>query len=254
MKIRPRDERAWKAHESENDDEWSVGKPSYEKPALILVVVGVLVALAIVSFAILYPYLEENYFGAAPVWHPFSGIFDSSGQFISESCSLSGLQPILGGIAGIGRIVPTSVVACGFHGGTYLGHFGTDCNTTPTGVIPSVNGTEIPYGGCVLSLAPLNITINGLFKVQSNGSMPIYVNQKIVANITSTATWKSNRCTITINNQTKADGPLTCLYLGTPYTSSDFVATCNIGTPIQVDGIPIPNGGCNLVRSETVSR
>ncbi|HZW85026.1 MAG TPA: hypothetical protein VFE91_03880, partial [Nitrososphaerales archaeon] len=112
MRIRPRPGRAWRVAESEDEEDWSVKPPSYEKPALILVVVGVLVAVAIVSFAILYPYLEENYFGPAPVWHPFSGVFESSGQLASESCSLSDLQPVLGGVAGIGKLTPNSVVTC----------------------------------------------------------------------------------------------------------------------------------------------
>ena len=217
-------------------------------------VVGILVAVVVVSFAVLYPYLEENYFGPAPVWHPFSGVFSSSGQLASESCSLSDLQPVLGGVAGIGRVTPNSVVTCNFHGGAYLGHFGTDCNINPTGVIPSINGTEIPYDGCVLSIAPLNITINGLFAIGSNGSMHIYVNQKIVANVTGTPVWKANRCTMTVNNLTKADGPLTCIYLGTPFLASDFIQTCNIGIPIEVYGMPVPTGGCSLVRSENVVR
>ncbi|HZW84721.1 MAG TPA: hypothetical protein VFE91_02310, partial [Nitrososphaerales archaeon] len=115
-------------------------------------------------------------------------------------------------------------------------------------------GTEIPYDGCVLSIAPLNITISGLFTVRSNGSIHIYANQKIVANVTETATWKANRCSMTVNNQTKSDGSLTCIYLGTPFMVSDFVQACNLGTPIEVYGMPVPTGGCNLVRSEIVVR
>jgi hypothetical protein len=220
-----------------------------------LVAVGLAVVVAVASLVVAYPFLEEEYFGPAPVWHPFSGVFDGSGQLASEGCSLKDLQPVLAGVGGIDRVTATSVVVCSFHGTSYVGYYGTDCNLNPTGPIPSINGSQIPFDGCVLSTAPLNYTFTGIFNLdaKSNNSIQIYSAQRIIANMTPAQSWKTYGCSLKTDNMTKSNEPLACRYMGVVYLASDVLQTCNLGTPIQVYGVPIPSGSCNLERSETVS-
>jgi len=76
----------------------------------------------------------------------------------------------------------------------------------------------------------------------------------VVANITTTASWKNYRCSMTSDNKTKTIEPLSCYYLGVPYTTADVVTVCEFQTPIQVNGVAIPQGACMLQRSETLVR
>jgi len=216
------------------------------KIAVGALVVGLLVA----SLAFLYPYLEANYFGPAPAWHPFTSVFSVTGQVTSDSCSVGDLQPVVGGL-GV-ELTVRSVVTCSFHGAAYLGYFGFDCNVSPLGPPRSVNGSQIPYEGCILGQAPLNYTFVGLFSSgpRTNGSIAIYSNDKVVANITATQAWKSFSCSLRSDNATKSNGPLTCYYDGEQYLGVGVLQSCDMLNPVQVNGVPIPNDSCNLERSD----
>jgi hypothetical protein len=221
---------------------------------LALAAVAIILGISIASLVVVYPYLEEQYFGPAPIWHPFGPVFTSSGQLASESCSLENLQGVLQGVGGYGKLSANSVVLCSFHGATYEGLFGTDCNLTPTGPIPSINGTLIPYEGCVLSTAPLNYTFTGIYTLgaKSSESIAVYSNRTIVANMTPTETWKSFHCSLTSDNVTKSNGAITCEYLGVLYAAGSITQRCNLGTAIEVYGVPVPVAACNLDRSDRV--
>jgi hypothetical protein len=234
-------------------EEWRVGPRSHRRALVAIAVGALIVGLLVASLAVLYPYLEANYFGAAPVWHPFNSVFSSSGQVISDSCSVKDLQPIFGGMGA--EITVWSVVSCSFHGATYLGYFGFDCNVSPSGPPRSINGSLVPYEGCVLGQAPLNYTFVGVFSLglRANGSTPIYSNEKVVANITATQAWRSFSCSMKTDNISKSNGPMTCDYDGAQYSSTAILQSCDILNPVQVNGIPIPNDSCNLQRSDLAS-
>jgi len=218
-------------------------------------IIGIAAVLIVASLIALFPstFLEE--FGPAPVWHPFGGVFSTSDELTSEDCSLGNLVPVIGGLNG-GTMTPQSTVSCSYHGQNYQGVVGTDCNLTPTGPIPSINGTLVPYDGCVLSYAPLDYIFSGLFNMTeraTNASLAVYSNQAVLANITTTVAWKNYHCSMTSDNRTKTNGPMSCHYLGIPYSTTDVVAACNFQTPIQVNGVAVPHGACMLQRSEAVA-
>ena len=220
----------------------------------VAIAVGLILVLAVGTFVVLFPSVLLNRFGQAPVWHAFGGVFSSSGQLASEDCSVQNTQPILGGINGGQQLTPESLVVCSFRGQTYQGVIQTDCNLVPTGPIPSINATLIPYDGCVLSYAPLNFLFQGLFNVtrKANGtSVAVYSDQVILANITTRSGWKDSRCSMVSDNITKTNGPLVCYYLGIPFSGSNLPMACNFGIPIQVNGVPVSQGSCMLQRSET---
>jgi len=220
----------------------------------IIAIIAIAAVLIIGSLAVRFPSTFLGEFGPAPVWHPFGGVFSSSGELASEDCSLGNLQPILGGTAAQ-RMTPQSTVSCSYHGQNYQGVIGTDCNLTPTGPIPSINGTLVPYNGCVLSYAPLNYMFSGLFNLTAkatNASLAVYSNQAVLANITTTTAWKNYHCSMASDNRTKTSGPMSCYYLGIPYSAIDPVTVCEFRTPIQVNGAAMPQGACMLQRSEPV--
>ena len=238
----------------EDIDEWVIPHRSISRRTMIAIV-AIVVILIVGSLVVLFPsaFLEE--FGPAPVWHPFGGVFSSSGDLASEDCSLGNLQAVIGGLNG-GRLTPLSTVSCSYHGQNYQGVVGTDCNLTPTGPIPSINGTLVPYDGCVLSYAPLDNLFTGLFNLTStatNASLVVYSDGAVLANITTTAAWASYRCSMTSDNTTKTNGPMTCYFLGIPYSVTEPVQVCKFNTPIQVNGVAIPEGACMLQRSEVLS-
>src|SRR5271157_4791721 len=132
--------------EGSASSDWTVGH-SNRRALILLIAAAITVGIVVASFAILYPYLEENYFGPAPLWHSFDGVFTSSGQLAMESCSVGDLQPVLAGVGGVGRLQPMSVVSCSYHSSSYVGFYGFDCNSNPSSQVPSVNGSEVPYEG-----------------------------------------------------------------------------------------------------------
>jgi hypothetical protein len=234
-------------------DEWIIPHRSISRRT-IAIAVGITIVLIIGGLVVLLPSTFLGEFGPAPVWHSFGGVFSSSGELVSEDCSVGNTQPILGGINGVQKIVPQSTVSCSYHGENYQGVIGTDCNLTPTGPIPSVNGALIPYDGCVLSYAPLYYQFAGLFNLTAkatNASLVVYSNQAVLANITTTAAWKSYHCSMTSDNKIKTNGPMLCFYLGIPYSTTDPTTVCYFRAPIQVNGVAIPQGACMLQRSET---
>lgn len=235
-------------------EEWKVGTRSHPR-ALIAIAVGVLVVgLLVASLLVLYPYLEENYYGPAPAWHTFNPVFSSSGQVVSEACSLNDLQPILGGVGGVGRPTQTSVVICSFHGASYSGYYGYDCNQPPSGLTLSVNGSVVPPDGCVLGQTPLNYTFVNLFTFgpKTNVSIAIFSGDKVSANLTLTQSWKSFACYIRTNNITRSNGPLSCQYLGVKYLATDVLQACDITRAVRINGNPIPQDSCNLERADLV--
>jgi len=221
--------------------------------AKIALALGVIVIVVGVSTYAALPSIE-SYFGPAQTWHSFSGVFDSQGQLATESCSMQNFGP---GFVGIGHtITAATIVVCTYHGASYTGYYDTDCNVVANGPAYSINGTVIPFDGCVLSVLPLNNIFSGLFTLNSkqmNDSIQIYSNQKVIANMTPSLNWKEYRCSLVTDNVTKTNGPLTCAYSGTPYLASDVVQDCNLGTPIQVNGVPVPQDSCNLQRAEAVT-
>jgi DnaJ domain len=236
----PRPEEAWR------------GEPRSHRT---LIALGLVAAVAIVVAALFAsPYLVQQYYGPAPVWHSFSGVFDASGQLTKEGCSLQNVQHVINGYGSV--ITATTVVACSYHGSPYTGYYGTDCNLQASGRIPSINGTLVPYNGCVLSTAPLSSIFSTIFTLggKTNSSIPIYSNRVVIANMTPTDNWSAYRCSLTSDNATRTDGPLICTYLGVRYEAANILQLCNLGTPIQVNGVPVPSGSCNMQRSEVVSR
>jgi len=237
------------------DDDWVIPR----KPIgwrTIAVVVGLAITVGLGAFVVITSPAFRSEFGPAPVWHSFGGIFSNSGELVSEDCKVGNTQPILGGINGVQKMTPESTISCSYKGEDYLGVIGTDCNLTPSGPIPSVNGTLIPYDGCVLSFAPLNYLFTGLFITTTranSGTLTVYSDNAIVANITIGTAWKNFQCSLASDNMTKSTGSLACSYLGVPYVSTNFTTACNFGNPIQVNGVAIPYGGCMLQRSETTS-
>jgi hypothetical protein len=238
----------------EDLEDWLIPRRPISRRTIIAII-GIVAVLVVGGVVVLFPSTFLGQFGPAPVWHPFGGVFTSSSDLASEDCSLGNLQPILEGLNGA-KITPQSTVSCSYHGQNYQGVIGTDCNLTPTGPIPSINGTLIPYDGCVLSYAPLNYMFSGLFNLTAkatNTSLAVYSNQAVFANITTTAAWKNYRCSMSSDNMTKTNGPMSCYYLGIPYSITEPVAVCDFQTPIQVNGMAIPRGACMLQRSENVA-
>jgi hypothetical protein len=228
-------------------------KPSHRR-AFTLIAVVLVTVVALGSLVVILPYLTQESSGPAPVWHRFDGVLDADGLLVSESCSLQNVPEVLNGIA-IGRPLPTSTVICSYHGATYTGYYGKDCSLIAAGPMLSVNGTLVSFGGCELSLAPLNYILAGIFRLgsRSNHTIAIYSNQRIIANLTPAGNWTTYHCSISANNVTKANGPLKCIYLGVPYTAPSVLQNCNLGTPIQVNGVTVPRDSCNLERSEIVT-
>ena len=231
--------------------EWGVGH-SHRRALIALAAGAIAIGILVASFAILYPYLEENYFGPAPLWHSFNGVFTSSGQLATESCSVGNLQTVLVGVGGVGKVVAESVVSCSFHGSSYLGFYGFDCNSSPSAAAPTVNGSDVAYEGCILGLAPLNYTFSGVFTLGpgKTNATTIYSSGKDIANITLTHSWSSFGCSMATNNVTKVDGPLSCLHEGVKYVGYPVTDRCGVLAPVMVGRQSIPIGSCNLERTD----
>ncbi len=187
--------------------------------------------------------------GPVPVWHSFPGVFDGSHTLASEDCEL---QHTLPGIQGIptDNIGPQTTVTCAFHSTSYIGYVMKDCDLQPTGPIPSVNATLVPYLGCELSYAPLQSVFSGLFVANANGSIPVYENSKVVANISLASTMGPQGCSYHPASVARVNGVFVCNYMGIAYVATNIIQDCNVGTPIQVNGVPIPTGGCMADRGE----
>ena len=216
--------------------------------------VVVAAVIAVASVVVLVPAIEQEYFSPAPVWRTFDGVFDSSGTLVLEGCSLQNTQQVIPGI-GIGRAVESTIVICSYHGGTYTGYYGTDCDMLAAGPVVVVNGAAVPLGGCELSLAPLNIVLHEVFTLGkgSNRTIAIYSNGQAVANMTPTGNWTAYDCSLKTSNLTRTDGPLSCTYMGTPYEASDVIQNCNMGPSVTVNAVTVPRNSCYLERSEVVS-
>jgi len=221
---------------------------------LVLACVAIVAVIIVASFAVAVPMLEENYFSPAPVWRTFGGVFDNSGTLVLEGCSLQNTQQVLPGI-GIGRAVQSTIVICSYHGGTYTGYYGTDCNMLAAGPVVIVNGAPVPLGGCELSTAPLNIVLHQVFVLGkgSNRSIVVYSNRKPAANMTPAGNWTAYGCSLKTSNVTMTNGPLNCIYMTTPYTAPDVLQNCNMGTPITINAVTVPPDSCYLERSEIVT-
>ena len=221
---------------------------------LAATVAVMVVVIAVASATYLLPAVENEYFSPAPVWRTFSGVFDSSGTLALEGCSLQNTQQVLPGI-GIGRAVQSTIVICTFRGGTYTGYYGKDCNMLAAGPVVIVNGAPVPLGGCELSQAPLNIVLHQIFTLGKGSarSMVVYQNKKAVANMTTAGNWTTYGCALETSNLTRTNGPLTCSYMGTPYTAPDILLNCNMGATITVNSVTVPPNSCYLERSEAVS-
>lgn len=194
--------------------------------------------------------------GEAPVWHIFTNVFDTSCNpgncfsnyyAVSSNCNYG-----------------ASILTCNYNGAVYYGYEYSpstsallpDCNVRPNGVIPQVNGTPVPYLGCILSRAPITQLFSNLYTLSGSGSQISMAdssgNQVIVY---PTGVFQSDSCTYQsmggiVNGywNPNGSGTLTCTYLGTTY-SGVTPSTCNLGTPIQVNGQPVPSDSCVLTRS-----
>ena len=219
-----------------------------------LAAVAIVAAVAVASVAVLLPMVEETYFSPAPVWHTFGGVFDNSGTLVLEGCSLQNTQQVLPGI-GIGRAVQSSIVICSYHGGDYTGYYGRDCDMLAAGPVVMVNGASVPLGGCELSTAPLNIVLHQLFTLGggSNRSIVVYSSNRAVANMTPAGNWTTYDCSLKTSNLTMTNGPMGCVYMGTPYVAADVLENCNMGALITVNAVTVPLNSCYLERSEVVT-
>lgn len=238
---------------SQSEDTVYVERRSNRR-AVIVAAIVVIALLAGATFVAMELPSIEAYFGPAPTWHSFAGVFDNQGQLATESCSLQNLGP---GPLGIGTLVTAeTTVVCTYHGASYVGYYLRDCNLKANGPAYSINGEYIPFDGCILSTLPMNSIFHGLFTLSdktTNGTIQVYSNLKVVANMTPSNNWKDLQCSLATNNITKTNGPMGCTYMGTPYVSLNILQDCNFGTPIQVNGVPVPQDSCSLQRSEVVT-
>ena len=199
--------------------------------------------------------LASNSSGA-PIWHTFTNVFEagcnpvncgSNYYIVSSNCNYG-----------------TNTLTCSYDGIAYYGYGGAlstpvamvYCNLNPNGVIPQVNGTSVPYLGCILSRAPITQTFSGLYTLSGSGSqismadsngnqIPVY----------PTSVFQSDSCSYqstggVVNGFWSPDGSgiLTCVFLGMSY-SGETPSTCNLGIPIQVNGQAVPQDSCILTRN-----
>lgn len=194
--------------------------------------------------------------GEAPIWHTFTNVFDPNCN--PNNCA-SNYYPVSSNCS-----YGTSVLTCTYDGTTYYGYetlpytltLLPDCNVRPNSVIPQVNGTSVPYLGCVLSRAPITRVFSNLYTLNGSGPQISLAgssgNQVIVY---PTETFKSDSCSFQSTGGIAngvwypgASGILTCSYLGFTYTGAT-PSTCHLGTPIQVNGQPVPSDSCVLTRN-----
>jgi hypothetical protein len=263
-RLRGRSESYLSPVDSSDSDEFSIPSSGPSRLLKGILVVVLAVALVVATFDVILPSTHPSHpspSGPPPVWHSFTGVFSSSRSMsvepdsllASKACNLTTAKVLSQGTFAYAVIDPAAPVFCSFAGQTYQGIIGTDCNLSPTGVVPVINGSQIPYEGCELSYAPLSYLFPGLFNTTSgatNTSIAVYSNKVIVANITTSSNWTSNHCSISAKNSTGTTGSLSCLYLGIPYSTTNLQAFCSFNTQIQTNGVAIPKGGCVLERSE----
>lgn len=175
--------------------------------------------------------------GQAPIWHTFDNVFsascnpDNCGYNIpvSSDCELGG-----------------AILTCSYEGASYLGSYSTYCNTSPNGVIPTVNEVLVPYLGCELSRAPITHLFSDLYTLSGSGSsMTMWGPSSNQVTVFPTQNYQLDACSYPTGLWSNM---LTCSYLGMVYSgvTSDV---CNLGTPIQVNGEPVPAGACMLQRN-----
>ena len=141
----------------------------------------------------------------------------------------------------------SGLLTCSYGGSPYYGYVGlgasvTYCNISPNGAIPNVNGTLVPYLGCVLSRAPLTQLFSDLYTLSGSGpSISMWGTSMNQVTVFPTANFQTYSCSY------QPMGTLTCNYLGMTYSGGTTNA-CNLGTPIQVNGEPVPSDACVLQR------
>lgn len=236
-----------------SDEEWKIPGPHRKrKVALVAVVCVILVS----GFYLGVPKLESLFSkGPTPVWHTFQGVFESGNSvpvFVSGgACSLQGTLSVVG-IPTL-TIEPTTTAICSYNAETYIGYVDTDCNLQATGIILSINGTLVPYMGCRLSYAPLQLVFPDLYTLthKANDSVPVYKDLNVIANISLASNLKAEGCSYHQATVPKTNGFFTCKYLGITYAESNMVQNCNLGTPIQVNGVAVPLDSCVADRSDS---
>lgn len=244
--------RSRESDESSEDLEtagWDV-LPTHRKRKILLIsfLIGILVVASIVVVLV-----EVSQQSPVTAWHAFNGVFDNNAVLVTEDCNVQGLNTPLGGV-GVGKVYSGTVVTCSYRGTSYTGYFGNDCNMQKNGPIPSVESILVPYEGCVLGQAPLTYDFEGIFTLgaKSNTTIQVYSQQKVIANMTPSSAWKSFQCSLASDNLTRSNGPMSCKYLAVPY-QANVIGACNLGSPIAVEGTPVPADSCVLARAESVS-
>ncbi len=231
-----------------NDEDWVIPGPRRGKKVAAVAAVCVVVVAALyygvpVAEGIIFP-------GPAPVWHTFLSVFNTNEIEVSGACSLQDTVSVLG--LPTSDLGPHTTVSCSYRGQSYIGDVSTDCDLQGTGTILSVSGTLVPYLGCRLSYAPFLMTFSGLYTLagQGNDSVHVYQGDAILANLTLVSNLRSEGCSYQDAASARTNGIFVCTYLGIPYTTPSVLQDCNLGTPIQVSGIPAPTGGCVFQRNE----
>ncbi len=185
-----------------------------------------------------------------PIWHTFNNIFN--GNCLPDICSYENnfVLPNCG--------LYSTLLTCNYKGTSYYGYYESGgfiqyCNISPNGVIPEVNGTSVPYLGCVLSRAPINYLFSDLYSLTGSGTSismlggagGVFAGQVTVY---PTENFQLDSCSVQTNIGSTPTGNITCDYLGSVYSGLTS-NTCNVGTPIQVNGIAIPLDACMLQRN-----
>jgi hypothetical protein len=193
---------------------------------------------------------SQSSIGELPMWRTFDNVFNANclptncfgvSNYVSSNCELEG-----------------AVLTCTYEGTAYYGYFESGgsvqyCNVLSNGVIPEVNGILVPYLGCVLSRAPIAYLFSDLYTLSGSGSSismmgPLeggYLNY-VTVYPTDNFQWYS--CSVQMNGLGLPTGTLTCNYLGSVYSGTTS-SLCNLGTPVQINGVPIPADACMLQRN-----
>jgi hypothetical protein len=234
-------------------DDWEIPGPHRKRKVALVAVACVILVLGLYYSV---PALEKlTSTGPAPVWHTFQGVFESGSSgpmmVLGGACSLQGTLSVLG--IPTSNIGPSTTVNCSFRGATYVGYVNTDCNLQATGTILSINDTLVPYLGCRVSYAPLQMAFPGLYTLtgKAKGSVPVYQGSNIIANLSLASNLKTESCSYYPATASQTNGFFACDYLGITYAASNMIQDCYVGTPIEVNGIPAPLGGCIADRDET---
>jgi len=214
----------------------TIQKPKHTQLKIgIGIVVTVIVVLILVVGMGLIPLAGNSGTNQLPIWHTFDNVFGadcnpsncaSNSYAVSSDCGLD----------------VNFLLTCHYEGTPYYGSFFDYCNTQPNGVIPSVNGTLVPYLGCVLSRAPITKLFSDLYSLSGQGSsisMVGYSGNNVTVFLTPN--FRLNSCSYQY-------GYVSCDYLGIVY-SGQTSNVCNLGTPIQVSGASVPAGACVLQRN-----